>query len=98
LLSATMWLYSENNHVNKATLRLMHLLKRILADKRQYDTIKIMEYIVFGHTISRKHFMNLEVKERLTAHCLQMANLYRELVLKDKPSNPFTPGQAIGEN
>lgn len=97
LLSATMWLYSENNHVNKQTLRLLHLLKRVLADKRQYDTIKIIEYILMGHTISRKYFMDQGVKERLVAHCLQMANLYRELVLKDKPSNPFAPGQTIGE-
>ena len=97
LFSATMWLYSENNYVNKQTLRLLHLLKRVLADKRQYDTIKIIEYITLGHTISRKYFMNQGVRERLIAHCLQMANLYRELVLKDKSSNPFTPGQSIGE-
>lgn len=97
LFANTMWLYGEDNYINKATLRLFYFLKRVLADKRQYDTIKIIDYIVLGHTVRKKVFINQEVKDRLIAHCLQMANLYMQMILNNKPSNPFAPGQTIGE-
>jgi len=97
LIKNTMLLYSEKNCITKQTLRLLFLLKRVLADKRQFDTIKTLEYFVAGHTIYKKHFMNKEVKERLVAHCWQMVVLYQGLILTSKASNPFAPGLALGE-
>jgi len=97
LIIETMYLYSSKNYINKQTLRLIFLLKRVLADKRQYDTIKALEYFVTGHTIYKKRFMKKEVKERFVAHCWQMVALYKDLILSNKPSNPFAPGQALGE-
>jgi len=97
LIVQTMCMYSSGNYVNKQTLRLIYLLKRVLADKRQYDSIKALEYFVNGHAIYKKKFMNKEVRERLVAHCWQIVALYKDLILNNKPSNPFAPGQALGE-
>jgi len=91
----TMSLYSRDNYMNKQTLRLVFLLKRVLADKRLFDTIKALEYVVMGHMIYKKWFMNKVVKERLVAHCWQMAQLYLNIVTNKQESNPFAPGQAI---
>lgn len=91
----TMQLYSRHNYMNKQTLRLIFLLKRILADKRLFDTIKALEYVVTGHTVYKKWFMNKQVKERLVAHCWQMAQLYLIIIANKQESNPFAPGQVI---
>lgn len=93
----TMSLYSRKNYMNKQTLRLTFLLKRVLADKRLFDTIKALEYVIMGHTISKKWFMNKQVKERLVAHCWQMAQAYLVMVAKKQESNPFAPGRAMKE-
>ena len=96
-LNATMTLYSKKTHMNKQTLRLIFMLKRVLADKRLYEDIKVLEYIVMAHTISKKMWMNKEVQERLVAHNLQMAQLYLDAVRNKQVLNPFAPGQFLGE-
>jgi len=95
LICETMVLYSRGNYISKQTVRLLFLLKRVLADKRSFDSIKTLEYLVAGHTIYKKRFMNREVRERLVAHCWQMVFLYKDLVLSNRSSNPFAPGQAL---
>lgn len=94
-LIATMSLYSKGTYMTKQTLRLIFLLKRVLADKRLYEDIKALEYLVMAHTIFKKRWMNKEVKERLLAHNLQMAQLYLSASQNRQASNPLAPGEFL---
>lgn len=96
--NTTIATYAVGNRVNKRTLRAIYALKRVLADKRMYDHIKMIEYLLFGHTYTKKRLVSREVKEAVLAHCLQMAQAYLDLLGKEKPSNPFAPGQAIEDS
>lgn len=94
-LVATMSLYSNKTKMNKQTVRLLFMLKRILADKRLYEDIKVVEYVVIADTIAKKKFMNKEVRDRLVAHNLQMAQLYLDALKRRQVDNPFAPGQFL---
>lgn len=96
-LVATMTLYSKGTYVNKQTLRLLFMIKRILADKRLYEDIKVLEYLMMAHTIFKKRWMNRKVKERLVAHNLQMAQIYLDATRNRQVCNPFAPGQFLRE-
>lgn len=96
-LNSTMLLYGEDSAMNKQTIRLLYHLKRILADKRAFDTLKILEYLMAADGVSKKH-INKVVRKRLTAHYLQMAQAYVIMVSMGQKSNPMAPGQAIGED
>lgn len=95
-LVATMSLYSKGHCMTKAILRLVFFAKRVLADKRLYEDIKALEYLVMAHTIYKKWNINKEVKERLIAHNLQMAQLYINASKDKQACNPFAPGQILG--
>ncbi len=94
-LSKTMLLYSEDNVMNKQTIRLLFHLKRILADKRAFDTLKIIEYTLAADGVVKKG-LNKDVRQRLAAHYLQMAQSYTIIASRGQKSNPFAPGQVIG--
>jgi hypothetical protein len=95
-LVVTMTLYNKGACMNKQTLRLLFMIKRILADKRLYEDIKVLEYLMIAHTIFKRR-MNKEVKERLIAHNLQMAQVYLEATRNKQVCNPFAPGQFLRE-
>ena len=96
-LSSTIVFYSLGYNLNKRTLRTMYALKRILADKRMFDCIKVIEYIAFGHTYMKKRFVNRRIKKGVLAHCIQMAQSYLDIIGMGQQSNPFAPGQTISK-
>jgi len=94
LFSQTMMLYINGGRLNKTTLRIVNIIKRLLADKRMFDAIKCLDYLLAGHNVSQ-YKMRKDVQERATAHLWSMANLYLQIVVDQRQSNPFAPGEAL---
>lgn len=98
-LKYTMVLYNNDNKMTKKTLRLLYHLKRILMDKRAFDFLKVIEYVVAADAVLKKS-LKKEIRQRIAAHYLQMATSYGLIAEQQQKSNPFAPGQVLqeGEN
>jgi hypothetical protein len=80
--------------LNKATLRVISVIKRILADKRMFDAIKCVDYLLAAYNVSQ-YKMREDVQEKATTHLWSMGNLYLQMVLDRQQSNPFAPGEIL---
>jgi len=94
VFSQTMMLYVSGLRLNKTTLRIINIVKRLLADKRMFDAIKCLDYLLAGHNVSQ-YKMRKDVQERATAHLWSMANLYLQMVVDQRQSNPFASGEVL---
>lgn len=92
--SASLMLYAHENRINKNTLRYLNIIKRVLADKRKFEMIKCIDYLLAGHSISQFK-IDEEIRERSIAHMWQMGNSYLQMVLRGQQSNPFAAGEIL---
>ena len=95
-LNKTLLLYSNDNRMTKNTLRILYHLKRMLADKRAFDLLKALEYVIAADGIAKKK-INQIVKERIMAHYLQIAQSYGDIASRRQKSNPFVPGEVLND-
>lgn len=83
LLSDSMMLYTYNNYMSNKTLRLLALAKRLLADKKSFDAVKCIDYLVAGHSIL-KYKVDRVLRERIIAHFWRIIAFYQQGILSGK--------------
>lgn len=89
--------YSLGDRLSKKTLRLLGVVKRILADKRQFEVIKSLDYMVACHNIST-YKLSKSAKRQIIAYFCGMAVRYLQLTKGGLSANPFHAGQPLRRN
>lgn len=93
-VSSSCSLYPDNA-LTKASLKLIGAAKRILVDRRQFDLLKSIDYLVACHNVS-KYKIEKAAKQALLAYYCQMAHRYLDIVTAGQETNPFHAGAILG--
>ncbi|RLG68460.1 MAG: hypothetical protein DRO11_09105 [Methanobacteriota archaeon] len=91
LVSDTQDLYANKNKVTKRTLQLLSVAKRLLADKRNFDAVKCIDYLLLGHSVFNSK-SDKELREKVVAHFWRIISNYLEIIKAGSESNPMAPG------
>ena len=86
--------YALGDKLNKHTLRLLSVIKRVLADKRHFEMVKSIDYMMACHNIC-KYKMSKSAKKQVIAYFCSMAVRYLQLTTNGQTANPFHAGQAL---
>lgn len=98
LVSDTMALYINNNKMSRKTVDVLFLTKRLLSDKRCFNAIKCIDYLIAGHKVRCHKRVSKELKQKMIAHFWRIAGNYQEIILNNYKSNPMVPGQILDSN
>lgn len=93
-ISSSCSLYPDNS-LTKKSLKLISATKRILVDRRQFDLLKSIDYLLACHNVA-KFKINQNVKEKVIAYFCQMSHRYLDIVTAGQQTNPFHPGIILG--
>lgn len=86
--------YALGYSLKKRTFKLIAIVKRILADKRHFELLKAVDYLIGCHNIS-KYRIPKTAKRQAIAYFCQWAIEYIKITKQGFISNPFHPGQVL---
>lgn len=86
--------YALGYRLRKRTFKLLIIVKRILADKRHFEILKALDYLISCHNIST-YKISKEVKKQAIAYCCTWAVAFLQISKSHLTSNPFHTGHVL---